>query len=134
MLGILNAKGKNMDATNEAMKLFKKSILKILSLPVKNLMQIISKPMISAPKRHNNAIGLNVKSRDGLIKSKPPVSDINAAVQRIKSMCSLKKYTANIIAKIGFRKLIAVASLTGIYKIDVNQIEIPNNPKHDLKA
>ncbi len=134
MLGSLNIKGKNMDATNEAMKLFKKSILKILSLPVKNLMQIISKPMISAPKRHNNAIGLNVKSRDGLIKSKPPVSDINAADQRIKSMCSLKKYTANIIAKIGFRKLIAVASLTGIYKIDVNQIDIPNNPKHDLKA
>ena len=134
MLGSLNVKGKNMDATNEAMKLFKKSILKILSLPVKNLMQIISKPMISAPKRHNNAIGLNVKSRDGLIKSKPPVSDINAADQRIKSMCSLKKYTANIIAKIGFRKLIAVASLTGIYKIDVNQIDIPNNPKHDLKA
>ena len=134
MLGSLNINGKNMDATNEAMKLFKKSILKILSLPVKNLMQIISKPMISAPKRHNNAIGLNVKSRDGLIKSKPPVSDINAADQRIKSMCSLKKYTANIIAKIGFRKLIAVASLTGIYKIDVNQIDIPNNPKHDLKA
>ena len=50
MLGSLNIKGKNMDATNEAMKLFKKSILKILSLPVKNLMQIISKPMISAPK------------------------------------------------------------------------------------
>ena len=134
MLGSLNVKGKNMDATNEAMKLFKKSILKILSFPVKNLMQIISKPMIIAPKRHNNAIGLNVKSSDGLIKSKPPVSDINAADQRIKSMCSLKKYTANIIAKIGFRKLIAVASLTGIYKIDVNQIDIPNNPKHDLKA
>ena len=123
-----------MDATNEAMKLFKKSILKILSLPVKNLMQIISKPMISAPKRHNNAIGLNVKSRDGLINSKPPVRDINAADQRTKSISSRKKYTANIIAKIGFKKLIAVASLTGIYKIDVNQIDIPNNPKHDLKT
>ena len=134
MLGSLNVKGKNMDATNEAIKLFKKSILKTLSLPVKNLMQIISKPIIIAPNRHNNATGLNVKSRDGLINSKPPVRDINAADQRIKSICSLKKYTANIIAKIGFKKLIAVASLTGIYKIDVNQIDIPNKPKHDLKT
>ena len=60
-------------------------------------------------------------------------SESNAAPQRTRSMFSLKRITAKNIAKIGFRNVIAVASLIGMYKTAVNKIETPKQPKNDRR-
>ena len=96
-------------------------------------MQTISKPIIMAPIMHNNAIGLNDRSNEGLIRQSPPKRETIAPSHLTKSIFSFKIYIAKNIAKIGFKKFIAVASLAGIYKSEVNQIEIPNRPRHDRK-
>ena len=132
-LGILKTTGKKTDAITDAIKLFNNKILKIFSLWLKYFMQIISKPIIMAPIMHNNAIGLNDRSNEGLIRQSPPKSETIAPSHLTKSIFSFKIYIAKNIAKIGFKKFIAVASLAGIYKSEVNQIEIPIIPRHDRK-
>ena len=83
-------------------------------MPDNNFMQIISSPKMNAPNKHINAIGLILKSGEGLINNNPPKREINAADHLKKPTFSFNKNTARAIANTGFKKLIAVSSLTGI--------------------
>ncbi len=116
-----------------AKKLFKIRIVKTESFPDNIFMQIISKPIIRAPKRQSNAMGSTLKSKDGRNNKRPPEKENNAAPHLIKPTFSLNINTAKIIAKIGLRKVKAVASLTGIYKMEVNKIDTPNQPKMERR-
>ena len=131
--GIVNTKGSHKLERTIAKKLLKIRILNTVSRPESNLIHIISNPIIIAPSKHKIAIGFKLKSLDGLINNKPPNNEIVAAIQRIDPTFSFKIIEAKNIANIGFKKLIAVASLIGIYKIDVNQIVTPSQPKIDRK-
>ena len=132
-LGILKKNGIHKVAIKNAKKLFKKRILKTVSRPDKILIQIISKPIINAPHKHRRAIGLIFKLLDGLINNKPPTREMMAADQRTQPTFSFRINIEKIIANIGFRKFIAVASLAGMYNSAVNQIEIPNTPNNERK-
>ena len=89
-------------------------MLNIFSLLDKIFIQIISNPIITAPRRQRTATGSTFKSKVGLININPPKNEISAANQRITPTLSLKSNTAKIIAKIGLRNVRAVASLIGI--------------------
>ena len=108
-------------------------MLNIFSLPDNIFIQIISKPIIIAPIKQRRATGSKLKLNVGRIKIIPPINESIAAAQRTKSMFSLKRITAKNIAKIGFRNVIAVASLIGMYKTEVNKIETPKQPKNDRR-
>lgn len=108
-------------------------MLNTFSLPDNIFIQIISKPIIIAPIKQRRATGSKLKFKVGRIKIIPPINESNAAPQRTRSMFSLKRITAKNIAKIGFRNVIAVASLIGMYKTAVNKIETPKQPKHDRR-
>ena len=89
--------------------------------------------MIRAPKRQSNATGSTLKSKDGRNNKRPPKKENNAAPHLIKPTFSLNINMAKIIAKIGLRKVKAVASLTGINKMAVKKIATPTHPHRDLK-
>ena len=69
----------------------------------------------------------------GRIRKRPPAKEIKAAVHLIPPICSLKIIKAKNIAKIGLRKVKAVASLTGINKMAVKKIATPTHPHRDRK-
>ena len=130
-LGIIKINGKATTPIHIAIKLFIRSMVKTEFFSERVLMQMISKPMIIAPKRQSKAMGSTLKSTVGRIKSRPPEKEIRAPDQRMEPIFSLKMNAAKTIAKMGLRNVKAVASLTGIYRIDVNRIDTPIQPKMD---
>ena len=115
------------------MKLLISKICVFFSYLVKSFINIASKPKQIAPKIETNAIGSMYRlEKSGLIKIKAPANVIIIAIHLYGKYFSFNINIENIIAKIGFEKLRATASFTGIRLDEPNKIVAPIHPKHVL--
>ena len=114
-------------------KLFINNICVFFSYLVKSLIKIASKPKQIAPKIDNNDTGSTCRlEKSGLINTKAPEKVIIIAIHRYGKYFSFNIIIENIIAKTGFEKLSATASLTGIRLDEPNKIVAPIHPKDVL--
>ena len=114
-------------------KLLINNICVFFSYLVKSLINIASKPKQIAPNIETNATGLTYSSEKlGLIKIMAPANVMIIAIHLYEIYFSFNIIIENIIAKIGFEKLRATASLTGIRLEEPNKTVAPIHPRDVL--
>ena len=115
------------------MKLFINNICVFFSHLVKSLIKIASNPKQIAPKIETNATGSMYRfKKSGLSNIIAPENVIIIATDLYGKYFSFNIIIENIIAKTGFEKLIATASLTGIRLEVPNKIVAPIHPNDVL--
>ena len=115
------------------MKLFISRICVFFSYLVKSFIKIASNPKQIAPKIETNATGSTYRlEKSGLINTKAPVKVIIIEIHLYGKYFSFNIIIENIIAKIGFEKLRATASLTGIRLEEPNKTVAPIHPRDVL--
>ena len=132
-VGVCQKKITINDDKIKPIKLLINNICVFFSYLVKSFINIASKPRQIAPKIETIAIGSTYKlEKSGLIKINAPVNVIIIAIHLYGWYFSLNIINENIMAKTGFEKLRATASLTGIRLEEPNKIVAPIHPKDVL--